>query len=166
MSGQVVTLDALAEEVRAWQARGETVGLANGVFELLHVGHVRYLTDAATFVDHLVVAVNSDTSARHHKGPGRPVVPDHERAELLAALRAVERVVIFESIDVVPVIEALRPDVHVKGTDYTPETVPEAEAVKAYGGEVRIAGDPKDHASTELLARAKSVGAVDDESSG
>lgn len=162
MSGRVVTLEALAREVREWQARGETVGLANGVFELLHVGHVRYLTDAARGVDHLVVAVNSDASARHHKGPGRPVVPDHERAELLAALRPVERVVIFESLDVIPIIEALKPDVHCKGTDYTPETVPEAEAVRAYGGEVRITGDPKDHASTELLERARDLGAVEE----
>lgn len=132
---------------------GRRVALANGIFDLFHVGHLRYLQGARALADLLVVAVNSDASARAHKGPGRPVVPQEERAEIVAALACVDHVVIFDSRDVVPVIRALRPDVQVKGTDYTPDTIPEAAEVRAYGGRVAVAGDPKDHSTTSLLAR-------------
>ena len=134
-------------------AAGHTIALANGVFDLFHVGHLRYLQGAKAEADLLVVAVNSDASTRANKGPARPVVPEGERAELVAALACVDHVVVFDSKDVVPVIRLLRPDVQVKGTDYTPETIPEAAEVRAYGGRVAVAGDPKDHSTTELLAK-------------
>ena len=127
--------------------------LANGAFDLLHVGHVRYLQAARALGQVLVVAVNSDASVRRAKGPGRPVVPAAERAELVAALVGVDWVVVFEADTVVPVIERLRPDIHAKGTDYTPETVPEAAVVRAYGGRVAIAGDPKSHSTTQYIER-------------
>lgn len=145
-------LVAALEEPRG---RGATVAMANGVFDLLHVGHVRYLQAAKEMADLLVVAVNSDASTRAYKGPTRPVVPQGERAELLAALSCVDFVVVFEETDVRSVLRALKPDVHVKGTDYTPESIPEREEVLAYGGRVAVAGDPKDHSSTELMARMK-----------
>jgi D-glycero-beta-D-manno-heptose 1-phosphate adenylyltransferase len=134
-------------------AAGRTVALANGVFDLFHVGHLRYLVGARAEADVLVVAVNSDRSTRAYKGPGRPVVPEAERAEIIAALACVDHVVIFDTRDVVPVIRALRPDVHVKGTDYTPDTIPEAAEVRAYGGRVAVAGDPKNHSTTELMGK-------------
>jgi rfaE bifunctional protein nucleotidyltransferase chain/domain len=133
-------------------AAGRTIALANGVFDLFHVGHLRYLQGARALADVLVVAVNGDASARAlGKGPGRPVVPEGERAEIVAALACVDHVLLFDSPDVVPVIRALRPDVQVKGTDYTPETIPEADEVKRHGGRVAVAGDPKDHSTTALL---------------
>jgi rfaE bifunctional protein nucleotidyltransferase chain/domain len=133
-------------------AAGRTIALANGVFDLFHVGHLRYLQGARALADLLVVAVNGDASARRlGKGPGRPVVPEGERAEIVAALACVDHVLLFDSPDVVPVIRALRPDVQVKGTDYTPETIPEADEVKRHGGRVAVAGDPKDHSTTALL---------------
>ena len=138
---------------------GRTVALANGVFDLFHVGHLRYLAGAKADADLLVVAVNGDASTRRNKGPGRPVVPEAERAEIVAALACVDHVVLFDSKDVVPVIRALRPDVQVKGTDYTPETIPEAAEVRAYGGRVAIAGDPKDHSTTALLGLLRADGA-------
>lgn len=134
-------------------AAGRTIALANGVFDLFHVGHLRYLAGARAEADLLVVAVNSDLSTRLNKGPGRPVVPEAERAEIVEALACVDRVVLFDAKDVVPVIRALRPDVHVKGTDYTPETIPEAAEVRAYGGRVAVAGDPKDHSTSELIEK-------------
>lgn len=137
---------------------GRTIALANGLFDLFHVGHLRYLEGARALADLLVVAVNDDASARlQGKGPGRPVVPAAERAEIVAALRCVDHVVLFSSRDVVPVIRALRPDVQVKGTDYTPETIPEAAEVRAYGGRVAVAGDPKDHSTTALVARLRAA---------
>jgi rfaE bifunctional protein nucleotidyltransferase chain/domain len=140
-------------------AAGRTIALANGVFDLFHVGHLRYLQGAKALADILVVAVNSDASARVlAKGPGRPVVPEAERAEIVAGLACVDRVVIFDSRDVVPVIRALKPDVQVKGTDYRPETIPEAAEVKAYGGRVAVAGDPKNHSTTELLEALRRLG--------
>ncbi len=140
-------------------AAGKTVALANGLFDLFHVGHLRYLQGARALADLLVVAVNSDASARlQGKGPGRPVIPGAERAEIVAGLACVDHVVLFDTRDVVPVIRALRPDVQVKGTDYTPETIPEAAEVKAYGGRVAVAGDPKDHSTTELV---KKLGALE-----
>jgi D-glycero-beta-D-manno-heptose 1-phosphate adenylyltransferase len=135
-------------------ARGRTIALANGVFDLFHVGHLRYLAGAKALADLLVVAVNSDLSARQlGKGPGRPVVPEDERAEIVAGLACVDHVVVFDAKDVVPVIRALRPDFQLKGTDYTPETIPEAKEVLAYGGRVAVAGDPKDHSTTEMVER-------------
>ena len=137
---------------------GRTIALANGLFDLFHVGHLRYLEGARQLADVLVVAVNGDVSARlQGKGPGRPVVPAAERAEIVAALRCVDHVVLFESRDVVPVIRALRPDVQVKGTDYTPETIPEREEVARYGGRVAVAGDPKDHSTTALLQALRAL---------
>ncbi len=152
---KIASLAAVADACRAHREAGRTVALANGAFDLLHVGHVRYLEGARALADVLVVAVNADTSVRALKGEGRPVVPEGERAELVAALGCVDHVVVFDTLDVVPVIEAVRPDLHVKGTDYTEDTVPEAEAVRAVGGRVAIAGDPKDHATSDLLARLK-----------
>jgi D-glycero-beta-D-manno-heptose 1-phosphate adenylyltransferase len=152
--GRRLTLDDLPRLRAEATARGRTVALANGVFDLFHVGHLRYLEGAKALADVLVVAVNSDASARQlGKGPGRPVVPEAERAEIVAALACVDHVVVFDARDVVPVIRALRPDVQVKGTDYTPETIPEAKEVQAYGGRVAVAGDPKDHSTTEMVAR-------------
>jgi rfaE bifunctional protein nucleotidyltransferase chain/domain len=138
-------------------AAGRTVALANGVFDLFHVGHLRYLEGARAEADVLVVAVNSDRSTREYKGPGRPVVPEAERAEIVAALACVDHVVIFDTRDVVPVIRALRPDVQVKGTDYTPDTIPEAAEVRAYGGRVAVAGDPKQHSTTELIGKLEAL---------
>jgi rfaE bifunctional protein nucleotidyltransferase chain/domain len=129
------------------------VALANGVFDLLHVGHVRYLEGAKAFADVLVVAINSDASTRRNKGPTRPVIPEAERAELVAALACTDYVLLFDEPDVRGVIRALRPDVQVKGTDYTPDTIPERAEVESYGGRVAVAGDPKDHSTTELARR-------------
>ncbi len=144
--------------VRAEATRpGRTIALANGIFDLFHVGHLRYLQGARAEADLLLVAVNSDASTRAYKGPGRPVVPEGERAEIVAGLACVDYVVIFPWPDVVPIIRALRPDVQVKGTDYTPETIPEAAEVRSYGGRVAVAGDPKNHSTTELLGKLDAV---------
>lgn len=150
---KVLTADELARTVAHWRAAGEKVTLTNGCFDLLHVGHVRYLRAAKELGGKLVVAVNSDSSARGLKGPGRPRVPDHERAELLAALADVDAVTIFDAPDVRGIIRLIRPDVHAKGTDYTSESVPERDLVIACGGRVAIVGDPKDHSTTELLRK-------------
>jgi rfaE bifunctional protein nucleotidyltransferase chain/domain len=141
------------EEVEAAHAAGRAIVLANGAFDLLHVGHVRYLEAAKALGDVLVVAINSDASVRATKGPGRPVVPQAERAELVTALRCVDHVLVFDEPDVRAVIRALRPHVHAKGTDYTVETVPERAEVEAYGGRVAICGDPKDHSTSSLVGK-------------
>jgi rfaE bifunctional protein nucleotidyltransferase chain/domain len=151
--GRVLTRDALVEAVAAERALGRSVALANGVFDLLHVGHVRYLEGAAQEADVLVVGVNDDTSVRALKGPGRPILDDASRAELIAALRCVDYVVVFPELTVGPLLELLKPDVHCKGTDYTVATVPERAIVEAYGGRTAIVGDPKDHSTRELIAR-------------
>jgi D-glycero-beta-D-manno-heptose 1-phosphate adenylyltransferase len=148
-----LALEDLPRLRAAATAAGRTIALANGVFDLFHVGHLRYLVGAKAEADLLVVAVNGDASTRANKGPSRPIVPEAERAELVAALACVDHVVLFDTTDVVSVIRLLRPDVQVKGTDYTPDTIPEAEEVRAYGGRVAVAGDPKDHSTTELLAK-------------
>ncbi len=148
-----MTLSEATSVVEAWRAQGLQVGLANGVFDLLHVGHVRYLEGAKQLVDRLIVAVNSDASTRAYKGPGRPVIPEAERVELLQALRCCDAVLLFDEPDVRAVIRALRPDVHIKGTDYTPQSIPERAEVEAYGGRVAVAGDPKDHSTTALLRK-------------
>jgi rfaE bifunctional protein nucleotidyltransferase chain/domain len=142
---------ALARE----RSGGKTIAFANGVFDLLHVGHVRYLQEAAKEADLLVVAVNGDNSVRMLKGEGRPMMPERERAEIVAAIRGVDYVTVFHDKSPARLIGVLKPDVQCKGTDYTAESVPEAEAVKAYGGRVAIVGDPKDHSTTELLKRLK-----------
>jgi rfaE bifunctional protein nucleotidyltransferase chain/domain len=151
--GEIVTHDTLLQRVARARGEGRTVALANGCFDLLHVGHVRYLQSAANEADLLVVAVNDDDSVRSLKGPGRPILAAEHRAELVAALRGVDYVVIFPEPTVGPLIDALRPDVHCKGTDYTVESVPERDIVRAYGGRIAIVGDPKDHSTRDLLAR-------------
>ena len=150
MSKQV-TLDALLVALEPLRRAGKKVALANGVFDLLHVGHLRYLEGARALADVLVVAVNSDASTRAYKGPGRPVVPADERCELLAALTCTDFVVVFDAPDVRGLIRTLKPDIHVKGTDYTPESIPERDEVLAYGGRVAVAGDPKNHSTTAAL---------------
>jgi len=151
--GERLTRDELAEAVRRGRASGLTFAFANGAFDLLHVGHVRYLEAARREADRLIVAVNDDQGVRASKGPGRPVMRAEDRAELVAALRAVDYVVIFPESTVTLLLELLKPDVHCKGTDYTVDTVPERDTVKAYGGRIAIVGDPKDHSTTELLKR-------------
>lgn len=143
----------LATHLAADRAAGRTVAFANGGFDLLHVGHVRYLEAAKREADVLVVAVNSDASVRAAKGEGRPVLPESARAELVAALRCVDYVTIFSDPTVDRLLTLLKPDVHCKGTDYTVDTVPERETVRAYGGRIAIVGDPKDHSTTSLLSR-------------
>ena len=149
----VVTLHDVEAFVAEERAGGRTIALANGVFDLLHVGHVRYLQAAAREADRLIVAVNADASVRRLKGEGRPILDQQGRAEMVAALRGVDRVVIFDDDSVGPLLERLRPDVHCKGTDYTIETVPERAIVIGYGGRTAICGDPKDHSTRDLLQR-------------
>ena len=151
--GDVVTRDELLARAADARTRGRTIAFANGCFDLLHVGHVRYLESAAQEADLLVVAINDDASVRQLKGEGRPILAAADRAELVAALRPVDLVVVFPEPTVGPLLEALRPDVHCKGTDYTVDSVPEREIVKAYGGRIAIVGDPKDHSTRGLLAQ-------------
>ena len=151
--GEIVTREELVDRVRDHHAAGRTIAFANGAFDLLHVGHVRYLESAALEGDVLVVAVNADASVRALKGEGRPIMKDVDRAELVAALRCVDHVVIFPEPTVGPLLEALHPDVHCKGTDYTVDSVPERAIVQSYGGRTAIVGDPKDHSTRDLLAR-------------
>jgi rfaE bifunctional protein nucleotidyltransferase chain/domain len=153
--GERVTLDRLRGAIEHERARGRTIALANGIFDLLHAGHVRYLEGAAREADVLVVAINDDRSARRLKGKGRPILPADARAELVAAFRVVHYVVVFSEPTVDGVIDAIRPDVHCKGTDYTADSVPERERVRAYGGRIAIVGDPKDHSSSGLLERIR-----------
>lgn len=152
---EILDRSALAARVAADRARGLTIAFANGGFDLLHVGHVRYLDAAKREADRLVVAINDDASVRGLKGPSRPILPQADRAELVAALRAVDYVVIFSEPTVTPLLELLKPDVHCKGTDYTVDTVPERETVRAYGGRIAIVGDPKDHSTSDLLTRLR-----------
>ena len=153
--GRILSEPELAAAVAADRAAGRTIAFANGCFDVLHVGHVRYLEGAARQADRLVVAVNDDAAVERLKGPGRPVLPAADRAELVAALRAVDYVVVFPDPTVARLLEQGRPDVHCKGTDYTADSVPERETVRAYGGRVAIVGDSKDHSTTELLDRMK-----------
>jgi len=148
---------ALARE--SARAQGRVVAVANGAFDLLHVGHVRYLQGAKDLTRGglLVVGVNTDRSVRASKGPGRPILPERERAELVAALGCVDLVVLFDEPDAVELLTALRPDLHVKGTDYTEESVPEREVVARLGGRTAIAGDAKDHSTTDLVARIREL---------
>lgn len=141
----------LRERVERWRASGEQIVLANGNFDLLHVGHVRYLRGAKELGGKIVVAINSDESVRALKGKGRPIMPAEERAEIVAALVDVDAVVIFPELDVRALIREIRPDIQAKGTDYTKESVPERDAVAEYGGRVAIVGDPKDHSTSEII---------------
>jgi rfaE bifunctional protein nucleotidyltransferase chain/domain len=154
-SSKVGSLEAVRDRVEAARREGRTVALANGCFDVLHVGHVRYLEGARAEADVLVVGVNGDDSVRRLKGPDRPVMPSGDRAILVAALRSTDHVVVFEEDDVERLLLTLRPDVHCKGTDYTEDTVPEREVVRSYGGRVAIVGDPKDHDTRALLARIR-----------
>ena len=154
-AGKVGSLDEVRARVESARAAGRTVALANGCFDVLHVGHVRYLAGAKAEADLLVVGVNGDASVRRLKGEGRPVLPAGDRALLVAAVRAVDHVVVFEEDDVRALLLALRPDVHCKGTDYTSDSVPERDVVRSYGGRVAIVGDPKDHDTRKLLAKVR-----------
>ncbi len=153
--GVVLSREALVRHVAEARRAGRTIALANGVFDLLHVGHLRYLEGARREADLLVVAVNDDAAVAALKGPGRPVLPAADRAELVAALRCVDAVVIFPEPTVTPLLELLRPEVHCKGTDYTVATVPERATVQAYGGRTVIVGDPKDHSTRDLLRQIR-----------
>ncbi|MEM8960319.1 MAG: adenylyltransferase/cytidyltransferase family protein [Acidobacteriota bacterium] len=156
--GRVTTLPELEAAIAELHANGERVAFANGQFDLLHVGHLRYLQGARAEADRLIVAVNDDDSVALLKGEGRPIVPATERAELLAALDPVDFVVIFSGSSPAPLLAQLRPDVHCKGTDYgTPEKVPEYDTVRAYGGRTALVGDPKDHATRDMIATIKNL---------
>jgi D-glycero-beta-D-manno-heptose 1-phosphate adenylyltransferase len=152
---KVLTRDELRRRVEHWRNAGERVILANGCFDLLHVGHVRYLRAAKELGGRLVVAINSDESVRTLKGAGRPLMPDTERAEILAALEDVDAIVIFSESDVRALIREIRPNVHAKGTDYTADSVPERDEVIACGGRVAIVGDPKDHSASSFIANLR-----------
>ena len=158
--GRVVTEDELLSVVAADRAAGLTIALANGCFDLLHVGHVRYLQGAAGEADRLIVAVNDDESVTALKGPGQPVLHAADRAELVAALRGVAYVVVFGDRTVERLLRAIKPDVHCKGTDYTVDSVPERSVVLEYGGRTAIVGDPKNHNTRDLLARIRQAGDV------
>jgi rfaE bifunctional protein nucleotidyltransferase chain/domain len=147
--------DALAGECRRWRAEGRRIAFANGCFDLLHVGHVRYLEGARALGDVLIVAVNDDASVRRLKGEGRPLTPLAERLEILSHLDVVDRLVAFGGPTCTELLLLLRPHVQVKGTDYTPDSVPEADAVRSYGGTTAVAGDPKGHSTTELLEKMR-----------
>jgi len=153
--GEILSRSELIERIKQDRASGLTIAFANGAFDLLHVGHIRYLEGAKREADKLVVAINSDASVRGLKGPSRPILAEADRAELVDALRAVDYVVIFDEPTVTPLLELVKPDVHCKGTDYTVDTVPERDTVRAYGGRIAIVGDPKDHSTTDLLSRLK-----------
>jgi rfaE bifunctional protein nucleotidyltransferase chain/domain len=148
---RIVDRNRLIARVAIARRHGARIVLANGCFDIVHVGHVRYLEAARALGDLLVVGINADEQVRRLKGPGRPFVSERERAEVVAALRAVDLVTIFAEPTVEALLRALRPDVHAKGTDYTEETVPEREVVRAYGGRVAIVGDPKDHSSSQMV---------------
>ena len=154
----IVSDEQLADAVRRDRKSGRTIALANGCFDLLHVGHVRYLAAAAAEADRLIVAVNDDQSVAALKGPGRPVLAAADRAELVDALRGVAYVVLFGDATVERLLNLVKPDVHCKGTDYTVDSVPEREVVKAYGGRTAIVGDEKRHATRELLGRIAGTG--------
>jgi D-glycero-beta-D-manno-heptose 1-phosphate adenylyltransferase len=158
--GRVLSREELVRQVADDRAGGLTIAFANGCFDLLHVGHVRYLQAAAAEADRLVVAINDDRSVCGLKGPGRPILSEADRAELVAALRGVDYVTVFPEPTVTPLLLALRPDVHCKGTDYRVDTVPERETVRGYGGRVAIVGDPKDHSTRDLLGRIRESGGL------
>ena len=151
--GETLSRPDVLARVAEIRRTNRTIALANGCFDLLHVGHVRYLAAAAQEADVLIVAINDDRSVRQLKGEGRPILPAADRAELLTALRFVDYVVVFPEPTVASLLQAIRPDVHCKGTDYTLDSVPERDVVRGYGGRIAIVGDPKDHSTRDLLAR-------------
>ena len=155
---KILTREALLEAAARERAAGRRIVFANGAFDLLHVGHIRYLEAARREGDWLAVAVNSDRSVRSAKGKGRPILPEAERAEIVSALACVDAVVLFDEDSPASLLSELKPGVHAKGTDYEAETVPEREVVAAYGGRTAIVGDPKDHATTDLLDRIRKSG--------
>jgi rfaE bifunctional protein nucleotidyltransferase chain/domain len=152
-SSLIIDRDALVTRIAAARAEGARIVLANGCFDVLHAGHVRYLQGARALGDLLVVGINSDAQVARLKGAGRPILGERDRAELIASLQAVDLVTIFAEPTVTELLLALRPDVHAKGTDYTEETVPERDVVRSYGGQVRIVGDPKNHSTSEILKK-------------
>ena len=154
-SNKILDRAGVQRQVAAWRRAGESVVLANGCFDLLHVGHVRYLRAAKALGGRLLVAINSDASARRLKGEGRPIMPEQERAEIIAALADVDAVVIFSEPDVRALVREIRPDVQAKGTDYTAGDVPERDVVTECGGRVEIVGDPKNHSSSDILRAMK-----------
>jgi len=158
MNAPVLSEAELLAALERERAAGHTIAFANGCFDVLHVGHIRYLQDASRVADVLVVAVNGDDSVRVLKGEGRPVMNAAERAEIISAIRGVAYVTVFDDATPARLLQTLRPDFQCKGTDYTPDSVPEAEIVRAYGGRVVIVGDPKDHSTTEILRRMKAEG--------
>lgn len=151
--GKIYALSALLEEINRLKREGKKIVLANGVFDILHVGHISYLQEAAKLGDFLIVAVNSDESVRKIKGPLRPIVSERERAEIVSSIEGVDAVIIFGESTVESLLRAIKPDVHAKGTDYTKETVPEKDVAKELGIEVAIVGSPKDHSVTEIIDR-------------
>jgi len=155
MNAPILTETELMRVARDERAAGKTIAFANGIFDVLHVGHIRYLQDASKEADVLIVGVNGDDSTRTLKGEGRPVTNERERAEVVSAIRGVSYVTIFHDSSPARLIAVLKPDVHCKGTDYTAETVPEREVVLSYGGRIAIVGDAKDHSTTEILRRMK-----------
>ena len=157
MNAPILTETELLRVASDERDRGKTIAFANGVFDVLHVGHVRYLQDASKEAAVLIVAVNGDDSARSLKGEGRPVTNERERAELVSAIRGVSYVTIFHDSSPARLIAVLKPDVHCKGTDYTAETVPEREVVLSYGGRVAIVGDAKEHSTTDLLRKLRTM---------
>ncbi|HYC60480.1 MAG TPA: adenylyltransferase/cytidyltransferase family protein [Thermoanaerobaculia bacterium] len=155
MNARILDEQALVDALAQERANGKSIAFANGCFDVLHVGHIRYLQDAAREADVLVVGVNGDESVRRLKGEGRPVMPEDERAEIIAAIRGVAYVTIFREENPGRLLQTLRPDVQCKGTDYTADSVPEAEIVRSYGGRVAIVGDPKDHSTTAVLQKLR-----------
>ena len=156
--GRVLSQEELLAMVAVDREAGHRISLANGCFDLLHVGHIRYLAGAAEQADKLVVAINSDEMVRTLKGTGRPILPSNERAEIVAAMGVVDYVVVFSTPTVEDLLDRIRPDVHCKGTDYTEETVPERAVVRRYGGRTMIVGDPKEHSTQGLLNRIADFG--------
>lgn len=152
-ASKVLDRAALRAQVEEWRRADDPIILTNGCFDVLHVGHVRYLRGAKALGGRVIVAVNADETVRLLKGEGRPRMPAEERAEILAALADVDAVIIFPEPDVRALLREIRPDIHAKGTDYTPETVPERDVVREVGGRVAIVGDPKDHSASELIRR-------------
>ena len=158
MNAPVFTESDLVAAIEKERRRGRSIAFANGCFDLLHVGHIRYLQDAARQADVLIVGVNGDDSVCQLKGPGRPVMAEQERAELISAIRGVSYVTIFREESPARLLGVIRPDVHCKGTDYTAESVPERDVVQSYGGRVAIVGDAKNHSTTEILRRMRDEG--------
>lgn len=154
-TSRILNREDLIDRVKSARAKGARIVFANGCFDVLHVGHVRYLASARALGDLLIVGVNSDDQVAMQKGAGRPILPSTERAEIVASLDSVDYVTVFDEPTVEQLLLALKPDIHAKGTDYTEETVPERDVVRSYGGRVAIVGDPKDHSTSSLLGRLR-----------